>query len=299
MPKKLVRFDWALRRLLRNKANFDILEGFLSELLYQDIKIKKILESESNKESADNKFNRVDILVENQNGDLVIVELQNTREADYFQRMLFGTSKVIVEHIAEGQPYTKVKKVYSVNIVYFDLGQGDDYVYHGTTHFIGIHSHHELELSDKQKALFQQPSVASLYPEYYVIKTNRFNEIARDTLDEWIYFLKTAEIKEEFTAKGLKAARQKLDILQLPAADRKEYDQYLEAQRSDASFVETVQLEIDSAVEEAVKLAVQEAVKEMAITLLRKGSSLDFIAEITGLSIDEVQEIARDLDPTS
>ena len=168
-------------------------------------------------------------------------------------------------------------------------------MYHGTTHFIGIHSHHELELSDKQKALFQQPSISSLYPEYYVIKTNRFNEIARDTLDEWIYFLKTAEIKEEFTAKGLKAARQKLDILQLPAADRKEYDRYLEAQRSDASFVETVQLEIDSAVRDAVR----EALKSNAIEALKRGFSVSIVAEITGLSIDEVQEIARNLDPTS
>jgi len=100
------------------------LEGFLSELLHEDFKIKQILESEGNKETEDDKFNRVDILVENKKGELVIVEIQNTREADYFQRMLYGTAKVIVEHIAEGQPYSQVKKVYSVNIVYFDLGQG-------------------------------------------------------------------------------------------------------------------------------------------------------------------------------
>jgi len=68
-------------RLLRNKANFDILEGFLSELLHEDFKIKQILESEGNKETEDDKFNRVDILVENKNGELVIVEIQNTREA--------------------------------------------------------------------------------------------------------------------------------------------------------------------------------------------------------------------------
>ena len=156
MAKKLVRFDWAMKRLLRNKANFDILEGFLSELLHEDFKINQILESEGNKETGDDKFNRVDILVENRKGELVIVEIQNTREADYFQRMLYGTSKVIVEHIAEGQPYSQVKKVYSVNIVYFDLGQGDDYVYLGTTTFIGIHSNHELELSEKQKELFKK-----------------------------------------------------------------------------------------------------------------------------------------------
>ena len=47
-PRKLVSFDWALKKLLRSKANFDILEGFLSELLKEDIIIIKILESESN-----------------------------------------------------------------------------------------------------------------------------------------------------------------------------------------------------------------------------------------------------------
>jgi predicted transposase/invertase (TIGR01784 family) len=291
MAKKLVRFDWAMKRLLRNKANFDILEGFLSELLHEDFSIKQILESEGNKETEDDKFNRVDILVENRKGELVIVEIQNTREADYFQRMLYGAAKVIVEHIAEGQPYSKVKKVYSVNIVYFDLGQGDDYVYHGTTTFVGIHSNHELELSEKQKELFKKTSVSDLYPEYYVIKTNRFNEVARDTLDEWIYFLKTAEIKDEFTAKGLKSASRKLDILKLDPADRKAYDKYMEAQRSDASFVETVKLEISTAVNEALKSKAE----EIAENALIEGASADFVIKITGLAIEEVRGIAERL----
>ncbi|MFZ4428299.1 MAG: Rpn family recombination-promoting nuclease/putative transposase [Saprospiraceae bacterium] len=287
MAKKLVRFDWAMKRLLRNKANFDILEGFLSELLHDNFKIVQILESEGNKETENNKFNRVDMLVENKMGELVIVEIQNTREADYFQRMLYGTAKVIVEHIAEGQPYSKVKKVYSVNIVYFDLGQGDDYVYHGTTTFLGIHSNHKLELSERQKELFKRTSVSDLYPEYYVIKTNRFNEIARDRLDEWIYFLKTAEIRDEFTAKGLKAASQKLDILKLEPAERKEYDRFLEAQRSDASFVETVKFEISS--------AVKSKVEEIAESALIEGVSAEFIVKITGLSPEEVRAIASRL----
>jgi len=291
MAKKLVRFDWAMKRLLRNKANFDILEGFLSELLHEDFKIKQILESEGNKETEEDKFNRVDILVENKKGELVIVEIQNTREADYFQRMLYGTAKVIVEHIAEGQPYSRVRKVYSVNIVYFDLGQGDDYVYHGTTTFFGIHSNHELELSEKQKELFKKTSVSDLYPEYYVIKTNRFNEVAKDTLDEWVYFLKTAEIKDEFTAKGLKSASQKLDILKLDPADRKEYDRYMETQRSDASFVETVKLEITTAVSEALKSNKE----EIAESALIEGASADFVVKITGLSIEEVRGISERL----
>lgn len=283
MPRKLVRFDWALKRLLRNKANFDVLEGFLSELLRQDVKIRQILESEGNKETWDDKFNRVDLLVENEKGELVIVEIQNTREADYFQRMLYGTAKVITEHMAEGQPYASVKKVYSVNIVYFDLGHGDDYVYHGTTRFIGLHSHTELELSARQRELFFKKTVSDLNPEYYIIKTNRFDEVARDTLDEWIYFLKTAEIKQEFTAKGLQAASQKLDVLKLPPAERKEYERYLEAQRDEASFALTVKSEIEA------------TVNQIAENALRRGASVEFVAEITGLSPQQIRDIAARL----
>ncbi len=132
MAKKLIRFDWAMKKMLRHKANFDILEGFLSELLEEEIKIKQILDNESNKETEDDKYNRVDILVENSKGELVIIEVQNSKEYDYFHRMLYGAAKAITEHIKEGQPYAEVRKVISITIAYFDLGQGKDYVYHGT-----------------------------------------------------------------------------------------------------------------------------------------------------------------------
>ena len=136
--KNLIRFDWAVKRLLRNKTNFGILEGFLSELIGEDIKIDSILESESNKDSKNDKFNRVDLLVKNSKEELIIIEVQNNREHDYLLRILFGTSKLLIENMNTGMIYSQIKKVISVNIVYFDLGQGDDYIYHGTTNFIGL-----------------------------------------------------------------------------------------------------------------------------------------------------------------
>ena len=83
--KNLIRFDWAVKRLLRNKANFVILEGFLSELLGEDIFIQEILESKSNKENKYAKFNRVDLLIKNLKGELIIIEVQNDKEHDYSQ----------------------------------------------------------------------------------------------------------------------------------------------------------------------------------------------------------------------
>jgi predicted transposase/invertase (TIGR01784 family) len=173
MAKKLVRFDWAMKKMLRHKANFDILEGFLSELLEEDITIKQILDSESNKETEDDKYSRVDILVENSKDELVIIEVQNSKEYDYFHRMLFGAAKAITEHIKEGQPYAEVKKVISITIAYFDLGQGKDYVYHGTTVFKGIHKHDILTLADKQMELYKKSNIHEIFPEFWVIKVGK------------------------------------------------------------------------------------------------------------------------------
>ena len=62
---KYIRFDWAMKRLLRDKANFGVLEGLLTTLLNEKITINRLLESESNQEDEFDKQNRVDLLAEN------------------------------------------------------------------------------------------------------------------------------------------------------------------------------------------------------------------------------------------
>ncbi|MCC2666959.1 MAG: hypothetical protein K0S63_875, partial [Gammaproteobacteria bacterium] len=78
--QKLVRFDWAIKNILRQKANFAILEGFLSELLQEPVRIDSLLESESNSLQETEKFNRVDLLVETQKKQKIIVEVQTASE---------------------------------------------------------------------------------------------------------------------------------------------------------------------------------------------------------------------------
>ncbi|MBF0626630.1 MAG: Rpn family recombination-promoting nuclease/putative transposase [Magnetococcales bacterium] len=235
--RRLISFDWALKRLLRSKANFEVLEGFLSELLATEIRIVDIPESESNKEDARDKFNRVDMKVKNSEGELILIELQYEREFDYLQRLLFGVSKTITEHVDEGESYTQVPKVISINILYFDLGEGKDYVYLGKTSFSGMHTKEELILSEAQKALFNRKSVQEIFPAIYLILVKRFDEVVRNTLDEWIYFLKKGEIRDEFTARGLAKAKKVLDILQLSGVERQAYEQFQEGLRSQASMV--------------------------------------------------------------
>jgi predicted transposase/invertase (TIGR01784 family) len=287
MAKKLIRFDWAMKKMLRHKANFDILEGFLAELLGEDVKIKHVLESDGNKETEDDKFNRVDILVENEKGELVIIEVQNTQEYDYFHRMLYGASKAIAEHIKETQAYAKVKKIISITIAYFDLGQGKDYVYHGTTVFKGIHKGDILGLSEKQIEVYSKTKVHEIYPEYWVIKTGKFRNRVNDKLDEWVYFLKNAEIKPTFSAKGLKEANEKLDAMKLPEKELKAYNAYLKHLMSIASRNHNI--EIDA--KEIIKKAKEEKEIEFVLRLHGKGINPPEISDLTGLPLERVLQI--------
>ena len=217
-----------MKRLLRDKANYGVLEGFLTTLLNKNIKIKKLLESESNQETEDDKQNRVDVLAEDEHGELYIIEVQNETEVAYFQRMLFGTSKLVTEYINRGQSYDKIRKVYSVNIVYFNLGGGTDIVYHGKTEFRGIHNGEVLSLSPFQKQKFQVSAVSDLYPEYYILKVNDFNKWSKVPLEQWIYFLNTAEIPHDATAPGLDEARKKLQFDKMSHAEREAYYRHLD-----------------------------------------------------------------------
>jgi predicted transposase/invertase (TIGR01784 family) len=282
--KHLIRFDWAIKRLLRNKANFTVLEGFLSELFRTDLKINKILESESNQNSSDDKFNRVDILVEDLQGELMIIEIQNQNEFDYFQRMIYGTAKVISDFINLGEPYENIKKVYSINIVYFDLGQGADYVYHGRTDFKGLHKSDTLMLSDKQKEMFGKTEPYQLFPEYYVIKVNQFDDIAKDSLDEWIYYLKNNVIPDEFKAKGLLQAREILKMDNLSETERSQYIKHLESLSYKASMVKTWKAE-----EEEQLLKNRD--RQIAKSLKSNGVSVDLIIISTSLSRDEIEQL--------
>lgn len=279
-----ISFDWALKRLLRDKANFDVLEGFISTLLNTNIKIHKILESEGNKEHEDSKYNRVDLLAENTQGELLLIEVQGEPEFAYFQRMLFGTSKLVTEYIESGQNYDNIKKIYSINIVYFNLGQGQDVVYHGKTEFRGIHNNELLELSPFQKQKFKVDSVFRLYPEYYILKVNDFNKWSRTPLDQWLYFLSTSDIPDDADAPGLPEAREKLEIIRMNREERRAYDNYL----LDRAILKNTMI---TAAGEGVIEGKQKGLLQAASNMKKAGEPIEKIMLYTGLSKEDIEKI--------
>lgn len=288
VSNKYIRFDWAMKRLLRNKANFAVLEGLMTTLLNEKITIVKLLESESNQESEFDKYNRVDLLAEDSHGRLILFEIQNNNEYAYFQRMLFGTSKLVTEYINRGEGYEKVRKVYSINIVYFALGSGSDYVYHGKTEFRGLHNNELLNLTPFQQQTFQVDTVSQLYPEYYILRVNDFDKWSVVPIDQWIYFLNTGEIPDEANAPGLPEARERLQLDRLTKAELDAYYRHLD---NVVILRDNINTERAEGRAEGREEGREEEKRENARKMKAAGIDLGLIAQITGLPTDEIEQL--------
>ena len=287
-----IRFDWAMKRLLRNKANFGVLEGLLTTLLDEKITISQLLESESNQEDEFDKYNRVDLLALDSKGELILIEVQNNNEYAYFQRMLFGVSKLVTEYINRGEGY-------SVNIVYFSLGHGKDIVYHGKTEFRGIHENDILELTPFQRQTFKVDAVSQLYPEYYILKVNDFNKVAKTPLEEWIYYLNTGEIPETAHAPGLAEVRERLKVDGMTKGEREAYYRHLDnivilrnniyTERAEGRAEGRMEGRAEGRMEGRAEGEHAKAL-EIAHRLKAMGLSVDVIIGATGLSAEEIEK---------
>ena len=298
LQDRYIRFDWAIKRLLRQKANFDVLDGFLTVMLNEEIKIVEILESEGNQESADDKFNRVDIKALNSKGEIILVEIQNTRELHYLERILYGVAKAITEHISIGEGYGKIKKVYSISILYFDIGIGTDYIYHGQNHFIGVHTKDQLVVNTKERSVIVSKLSPEIFPEYILIRTNKFDKIAVTSLEEWMDYLKRGTIRPDTMTPGLGEAREKLRYYSMPPEDRYAYDEHLNAVMIQNDVLDSAKLEgyleglAESRAENKEKGKAKglakgetEANLENAKKMKAMGIDLEMIRQITGITL--------------
>ncbi|GAA6258640.1 Rpn family recombination-promoting nuclease/putative transposase [Bacteroides sp. f07] len=301
---RYIRFDWAIKRLLRQKANFGVLEGFLTVFLGEEVKIIEILESESNQQTADDKFNRVDIKAKNDKGEIIIIEIQNTRELYYLERILYGVAKAITEHISLGERYYEVKKIYSISILYFDIGKGDDYLYHGQNNFVGVHTNDRLEVTTKEKDALVHKLPAEIFPEYFLVRVNEFNKVAVTPLEEWVEYLKTGCIRPDTEAPGLKEAREKLVYYNMSKAERQAYDEHLSAIMIQNDVLDGAKLEgrmegrLEGRMEgrlegraEGLVEGLAEGHMEVARNMKKLGVPIEIIMQSTGLSEKEIENL--------
>lgn len=278
-----IRFDWAIKRLLRDKANFSVLEGLLTVLLCEEIRIEEIIKDEKAYCVWDDaQTDRIDIKAKDKKGDDIVIRIQNMRKLYYLERIRFGTP-AFAKHI-----YQEVNKVYLVSILYFDLGKGNDYLYHGQNRFIGVHTNDELLITAKEEGAIIQKLPQEVFPEYYLIRVNEFNQVAKTPLEEWVKYLKTGIIDPDTTAPGLPEAREKLRYYDMSPEERHEYDEHVNAIMIQNDVLNTAKLEGHA---EGRAESRAEGKLEDAKNLKQLGVSIDIIAQATGLRWEDIDKL--------
>jgi len=280
MERTIISFDYAIKYILRDKANFDVLSGFLSELLEKPVEVLEILESESNIESPLEKTNRLDLKAKISGEEIALFEIQFADQIDFMGKILFNACKAIVEQVSKGKKYD-IKKVYSINIAYFDTiaeNVRKDYVFRANlSKFKGVHFNEHIPFSQN---LNPPMSANDIHPEYFLILPNKFDEQMRGKFDEWVYTLKKSKVRSDFTAAGLQECSEKLDVLKMTPEERAAYQRFLEDDMNYKSQIYTAELK--------GKL---EGKAEIAKEMKADGMPIEKIAKFTGLTIAEIKAL--------
>lgn len=290
--ERYIRFDWAVRKILRQKANFGVLESFLAILLNEKVTIIGFLENENKRQMIADEIRRVNIKALNSKGENIIVEIQNTRKVHYLEHILRGAVEPIAGLTELDGIFSDVKKVYFINILYFDLGWGTDYLYHGQNNFIGVHTGDRLEVGTMEKDAVIHKLPAEVFPEYFLIRLEQFNKVAVTPLEEWIEYLKTGCIRPDTKVPGLEEARQILRYYNMTPEERRAYDEHLSVIMIQNDVLDTARLEGRM---EAIEERKQEGREKERLRIARnmKAEGLDStqIAEITNLTLEQIDTL--------
>jgi flagellar biosynthesis/type III secretory pathway protein FliH len=131
------------------------------------------------------------------------------------------------------------------------------------------------------------------------LKINKFNNLAKDTLDEWIYYFKTNTVKPGSVAKGLSLVQKKLEFESLSEVDRQIYVKEIENQVIERDVWETTTEEaLEKAEEKGMEKGMEKANRQGILRALQRGKLTDEeISEDFSVSLSDVHQVRQTLNP--
>ena len=293
--RTLVSFDYAIKYLLKDKGDYDIVEGFISTLIgscgYKPVKIKALLESSSNKEASSLKGSIADLIVEDEDGSKYIVEIDRSYTNLFLHKACFNSSRLIVDSISNGEDYSTIKKIIHINLLYFPFGNTEVPMHHAKTIFHEIDTKHpqSLHLADMGMRFFDSHNI---FPEYFIISVPLFNDVIQSEMDEWLYMMKHSEVKEDFKSPYMKKVAQRLSILKMNQTERNIYRTYRNESLKERDYIVSAEEKgRDEGIEIGKAEGKIEGKIEVAKNLLLQNIDINVVASATGLSIEQIKKL--------
>jgi predicted transposase/invertase (TIGR01784 family) len=291
MEKPLISFDYAIKYLLKDKGDYEIVEGFISALLtsegYKPVKIKALLDGESNKESRYLKRSIADVIVEDEQGNNYIVEIDRAYTDLFLNKAVFNTSRLIVDNLGANQDYLQIKKVFHINLLYFPFENTKAPLHHGKVIFHEIDHTHPIDvhLIDRGMHTFDAHNI---FPEYFIISIPLFDDVIKEEIDEWLYLMKHSEVKEDFKSPYMQKVAQRLSILKMTNQEREVYDTYVMDSMKGRDYIISAEARGEARGE-------AKGVEKTALNMLKQKIDDKLIASVTGFSLEEIAKLKNKL----
>jgi predicted transposase/invertase (TIGR01784 family) len=306
----LISFDYAIKYLLKDKGDYEIVEGFISALLksqgYKEVKILALLDAESNKEDKKSKRSLADLIVEDEEHHKYIIEIDRNLQQSFIHKAFFNTSRLVVDTLAEGIDFAKIVKVFHISILYFPVGNGP--IHHGETIIKNIESNERLTVHFTDPDTKRVIDATGILPEYFFISIPLFNDRLEREIDDWLYVMKHDAVPENFHSPYMKKVADKLSILKMTPEERDSYYNYMKQVYIDRDELyaaaekgraegEQIGLEKGEQIglEKGEQIGGDKKAREFARKMIQKGYSLEEIYEMTELSPEIVAELARQI----
>jgi len=287
MEKPLISFDFAIKYLLKNKGDYDIIEGFISALFasqgYPPIKINALLDTESNKEGLEMKKSIADLVVEDGEGNKYIVEIERAYTPNFMHKACFNSSRLVVDGIYGNQDYTTIKKIFHISLLYFSTKEMQKPVYHGKTIVHEVDTKHPVNVSIANEGLviFNTPNV---FPEYFFISVPMFDDVINSEIDEWLYVMKHSEIKQGFKSPYMAKVAERLSVIKMSSEERNEYIYYQKQSVHSQDILNAARAEGEAKGE-------AKGIKKTALNMLKQKLDDKLISSVTGLSLEEILKL--------
>ncbi|OYZ37595.1 MAG: hypothetical protein B7Y25_03810 [Alphaproteobacteria bacterium 16-39-46] len=286
MGHKIISFDYAIKYLLRDKGGYDIIEAFISAILknqgYGPVKIVALLDTESNREEMNQKRSLADLIVEDDQKQKYIIEIERQQVTNYAHKACFNTSRLIADQLPSGTDFLSLKKVFHISLLYFKIGKGS--LFHGRTVV------REVETGEKLSFHIEGPEqrvidVIDIFPEYIFIAIPDFDDDVQEELDEWLYVLKHAEVRDDFKSDIMKRVAEKLSVLHMTKEER---DGWINYNKSIENFKDATALQYE--------LGKVEERKEIAHQMLKMKIDLEMISRVTKLSLSDIKSLYEEME---
>lgn len=306
MEKINPRIDVAFKKIFGVEENKDLLISLINSIVSSEDQVTDVtlLNPYNPQNFRNDKLSILDIKALGADGKRFNIEIQITDEADYDKRALYYWAKLYTEQLQASQEYSSLSKAIGIHILNF-TSIPDIVKYHNVFH-----------IAEKDSGLLYFKDL-----ELHTIELNKFTNNPKEgladilkkvvnSLDMWSAFLTRHDLlnkdslPKELDNASLKKALTVLDVMNFTKEERDAYEDHLKWLRIEANTLKKVEaqaeargIQIGETRGETRGKAEGEIKKAIAIAknLLKENAKIEYVAKVTGLSINEVNKLLNEL----